>query len=151
MNLTRWNPLQELKDISDRLNRFFARKQPPDTRGNEPLGVPDWVPSVDILETADEFIIKAELPAVKKQDVRVLVDEGVLTIQGEQQEPLALELKDYTAHRLECASGRFMRSFVLPDSIEQAKVTAMVENGMLYLRLPKSAHTKPKLVDVKVA
>jgi HSP20 family protein len=149
MNLARWNPLQELKGLSDRINRFFARNGSQATNGNEMMRIPDWVPSVDISETADEYQIKAELPEVKKEDVRVLLEDGVLTLQGERKEDR--EDNGRRIHRVECSYGWFIRSFVLPDIIEEAKIKAMFKDGMLYLRLPKSDKAKPRAINVKVA
>ena len=149
MNLTRWNPMHELKDISDRFNHLFTRETPQRSELDNMLRVPDWVPSVDITETADEFYIKAELPEVEKEDVSVRVEQGVLTLQGERKE--ARERMTHKVHRIECPSGWFVRSFVLPDIIEESNVQATFRDGMLYLRLPKSALAKPKTIEVKVA
>ena len=113
------------------------------------LRTPDWVPSVDITETADEFYLKAELPEVRKEDVRVLIENGVVTLEGDRKE--ARENHDRKVHRIECPSGWFVRSFVLPDIIEETKAKATFKDGMLYLRLPKSDRAKPKSIDVKVA
>lgn len=149
MNLARWNPLQELKGLSDRINRFFARNGSQVTNGNEMMRIPDWVPSVDISETADEYQIKAELPEVKKEDVRVLLEDGVLTLQGERKTDR--DDNGRRIHRVECSYGWFIRSFVLPDIIEEAKIKATFKDGMLYLRLPKSEKAKSKAINVKVA
>ena len=85
MALVRWDPFRELEDMSERLNRVFAR---PAVRqsGKEALTVADWVPTVDISETDDGYVIKAELPEIKKEDVKVTVEDGVLTLQGERRQ-----------------------------------------------------------------
>jgi HSP20 family protein len=141
--------MNELKDVSERFNHLFKRDAPRRSELDDMLRVPDWVPSVDITETADEYHIKAELPEVEKEDVSVRVEQGVLTLQGERKEDR--ERMKHKVHRIECPSGWFVRSFVLPDIIEESKVQATFKDGMLYLRLPKSAHAKPKTIEVKVA
>ena len=83
MTLVRWDPFRELEDMSDRLNRMFNRPALPQTNAKETMIVADWVPSVDVSETEGEYQIKAEIPDVKKEDVKVTVEDGVLTIQGE--------------------------------------------------------------------
>ena len=86
MNLVRWNPLRELEEMSERLDRFLARQDTRGANGKEMMTVADWVPSVDISETDEEFHIEAELPEVKKEDVKVTLENGVLTLQGERKE-----------------------------------------------------------------
>lgn len=149
MDLTRWNPVHELKDMSERLNHLFKRELPRSSERDNMLRVPEWVPSVDITETADEFYIKAELPEVKKEDVSIRIEQGVLTLEGERKDDR--ERMTHKVHRIECPSGWFVRSFVLSNIIEESKVQAAFKDGMLYLRLPKSAHAKPKTIEVKVA
>lgn len=149
MNLAPWNLLQELKGMSDRLSRFFEREGTQRPHGNEMMRVPDWVPSVDIIETADEYQIKADLPEVKKEDISVQLEDGVLTLQGERKEDWADNGR--RVHRIECPRGWFIRSFVLPDIIDDAKMKATYKDGILYLRLPKSEEAKPKAISVKVA
>jgi len=83
MSLVRWDPFRELEDMSDRLNRMFGRPVARPESGKEAITVADWIPAVDISETDAEYLIKAELPEVKKEDVKVTVQHGVLTIHGE--------------------------------------------------------------------
>ncbi|WHZ14540.1 MAG: Heat shock protein Hsp20 [Nitrospira sp.] len=149
MNLVRWNPLRELEELSDRLNSFFARQDSRRSNGREIMTLADWAPSVDISETDEEFHIEAELPEVKKEDVRVTLDNGVLTLQGERKEER--EGNDRKVHRIERSYGRFVRSFTLPDLVDDTKVKAEFRNGVLHLYLPKSEKAKPKAIEVKVA
>jgi HSP20 family protein len=143
----RWDPFRELEDMSDRLNRMFAR---PATRtnGKETMIVADWTPSVDISETDGEYLIKAELPDVKREDVKVMLEDGVLTIQGERKQEREEKGKKY--HRVERSYGSFVRSFSLPDVIDEEKVKAEFRDGLLNLHLPKSEKAKPKAIEVKV-
>jgi len=145
--LMRWDPFRELEDMSDRLNRMFAR---PATRtnGKETMIVADWTPSVDISETDGEYLIKAELPDVKREDVKVTLEDGVLTIQGERKQEREEKGKKY--HRVERSYGSFVRSFSLPDVIDEEKVKAEFRDGVLNLHLPKSEKAKPKAIEVKV-
>lgn len=145
--LMRWDPFRELEEMSDRLNRMFAL---PATRtnGKETMTVADWTPTVDISETDGEYQIKAELPDVKKEDVKVTVEDGVLTIQGERKQEREEKGKRY--HRIERSYGSFVRSFSLPDLIDEEKVKAEYKDGVLSLHLPKSEKAKPKAIEVKV-
>jgi len=149
MTLVRWDPFRELEDMSDRLNRVFARPALRSTNGKENLTVADWMPTVDISETDAEYLIKAELPEVKKEDVKVTVENGVLTLQGERRQEK--EEKGKKFHRVERSYGSFVRSFTLPESVDESMVRAEYKDGVLNLHLPKSERVKPKAIDVKVA
>jgi HSP20 family protein len=146
--LMRWDPFRELEDMSERLNRMFNRPAGRSTDGKEAITVADWIPTVDIAETDTDYQIKAELPEVKKEDVKVTVEDGVLTIQGERRHETEEKGKKY--HRVERSYGSFVRSFTLPDHVDDAKVKAEYKDGMLHLHLPKSEKAKPKAIDIKV-
>ena len=146
--LMRWDPFRELEDMSDRLNRMFARPAVR-TNGKETLTVADWSPTVDISETDGEYLIKAELPEVKKDDVKVTLEDGILTIQGERRREKDEKTTKY--HRVERSYGSFVRSFSLPDQVDENGVKAEYRDGMLNLRIPKSEKTKPRAIEVKVA
>lgn len=149
MALVKWDPFRELEEMSDRLNRMFARPAAWQGHGKEIMTVADWMPTVDISETDTEFLIKAELPDIKKEAVKVTVEDGVLTIQGERNREKEEKGKKY--HRVERSYGRFVRSFTLPDSVDAGAVKAEYADGMLNLHLPKSEQAKPKQIEVKVA
>jgi HSP20 family protein len=149
MTLVRWDPFRELEDVSDRLNRMFARPGARTSNGKETMIVADWTPSVDISETENEYQIKAEIPDVKKEDVKVTLEDGVLTIQGERKHEKEERGKKY--HRIERSYGSFVRTFSLPDVIDDEKVKAEFKDGVLNLHLPKSEKAKPKAIEVKVA
>ena len=138
MNLVKWSPFRELEDIQTRLNRFF---------NETPFG--DWAPPVDIQETDKEYLIKAELPEVKKEDVKVEMLDGVLTIQGERQQEK--EEKGKKFHKMERSYGKFVREFSLPSEVDATKIAAEFKDGMLHIHLPKTATPKPKAIEVKVA
>jgi len=148
MTLVRWDPFREFEDMSNRLQRMYSRPTPPQTNGKETMIVADWVPSVDVSETDGEYQIKAEIPDVKKEDVRVTLEDGVLTIQGERKQEK--EEKDKKYHRIERSYGSFVRSFTLPDLVDEEKVKAEFKDGVLNLKLPKSEKAKPKAIEVTV-
>ena len=150
MSIVRWDPFRELEEMSDRLNRVFSRSNlatPPS--GKEGFFSFDWTPSVDIAETAEAFEIKAELPDVKKEDVKVTVEDGELRIFGERKQEK--EEKGKKFHRVERSYGSFMRSFTLPENVDDSKLTAEYKDGLLNVRLPKTEKAKPKAIAVKVA
>ena len=146
MNIVKWNPLRELEDMQMRLNRFFT--EVPTPRSEEPFFA-DWVPAVDIQETAQEYLIKAELPEMKREDVQVNVLDGVLTIEGERTQEK--EEKGKKFHKTERSYGKFVRQFALPAEVDGAKVQAEYKDGVLNVHLPKTAVAKPTAVNVKVA
>ena len=148
MNPLGWNPSRELAEMSDRLNRVFARV-PRGGNENEAMIVADWTPSVDISETTAEYVIKAEIPEVKKEDVKVTLEHGVLTVQGMRRQEAEEEGTKY--HRVERSYGSFVRNFSLPDLVDDAQVQAVFKDGILTLHLPKSEKAKPKAIEVKVA
>ena len=151
MAVVRWDPLRELEQMADRLNRVMSRPEGGTLSGNgkEVMTVADWVPSVDISETEAEYAIQAELPGVKKDAVKVTVENGVLTIQGERRQEQATSGRKH--HRIERSYGLFVRSFTLPDTVDEGNVRAEYADGMLHLHLPKSEKAKPKQIDVKIA
>jgi HSP20 family protein len=113
------------------------------------MTVADWSPSVDISETTAEYVITAEIPEVKKEDVKVTLEHGVLTVQGMRREEVDEKGKIY--HRVERSYGSFVRSFSLPDLVDDAQVQAVFKDGILTLHLPKSEKAKPKAIEVRVA
>jgi HSP20 family protein len=151
MAVVKWDPLRELEEMADRLNRVISR---PETgtlshNGQEAMAVPDWIPTVDISETEAEYAIHAELPGVKKEAVKVTMENGVLTIQGERTQEQTESGRRH--HRIERAYGRFVRSFTVPDTVDAGKVRAAYADGMLHLHLPKSEKAKPKQIEVTIA
>jgi HSP20 family protein len=152
MSIVRWDPFRELEDMTDRLNRMLARGGPARSSGpakDDALAVFDWAPSVDILETPEEFQIRVELPDVKKEDIKVSVDAGILRIEGDRKQEKEEKGKKY--HRVERSYGSFLRTFRLPENVDESKVQADVKDGVLNVRLHKSAKPKPKSIEVKVA
>jgi len=148
--LTRWEPLREMEDFQNRLSTLFGRPQRrTNGHGREEITLADWMPLADVTEDEKEYLIKAELPEVKKDDVKVAVENGVLTISGERQ--FEKEQKNKKYHRVERAYGSFVRSFTLPEGADADKVNAEFKDGVLKVHLPKSEEVKPKQIEVKVA
>ena len=149
MNITRWDPFRELQDMSQRLNQIFARPFDGLGSGRELLTVAEWSPAVDVSETDGEYVVKAELPDVKKEDVKITMEDGVLTLTGERKQEKEEKGKRY--HRIERSYGSFMRSFELPDNVDTSKAKAEYKDGMLTLSLPKSEKAKSKALEIKVS
>jgi len=145
MPLVRWDPWQEIVDKFDRYTRAMTQ---PQAGSQEVMATGDWAPRVDIAETDEAFVIKAEIPEVNKDDVKVTVDNGVLTIRGERKQEKGEEGKKF--HRVERHYGSFARSFTLPDNVDETKVTASFKDGMLKLQIPKAEEAKPEVIEVKV-
>jgi HSP20 family protein len=147
--LTRWDPFKEMDELQSRVAKLLGLT--PARTGNggqELMTVAEWAPSVDIIEDEKEWLVKADLPEVKKEDVKVTVVNGVLTFTGERK--FEKEEKDKKYHRIERSYGNFLRSFTLPDGADGSKVNAEFKDGVLRVHLPKSEKAKPKTVEVKV-
>lgn len=147
--LTRWNPFKEMDELNRRLTSFFALSPTRPGDGKESMILAEWAPLVDITEDEKEYLIKAELPEVRKEDVKVTVENRVLSVTGERR--LEKEEKDKKYHRIERAYGSFTRSFTVPDDADDSKVSAEFRDGVLTLRLPKNEKARPKSVEVKVS
>ena len=145
MTLVRWNPWRELEVMADRYAREAGQVQ---TGGQEVVATGDWAPRVDIAETDAAFEIKAEIPEVNKEDVKVTVYNGVLTIRGERKQEKEESGKKY--HRIERHYGSFTRNFTLPDNVDETKIKASFKDGMLNLQIQKTEEVKPKSIEVKV-
>ncbi len=145
MELTKWNPWREIEDMFERYTKALGHQR---SGGQELIATGEWAPRVDIAETEKEFTIKAEIPEVNKDDVTVTVDNGVLTIKGERKKEKEEKGKKY--HRIERYYGSFIRSFTLPDNVDESNIKASFKEGMLNINIQKTKETKPKLIEVKV-
>jgi HSP20 family protein len=146
MNIVKWNPFRELDEMQVRLNRMLNESP---SRAGEPFVFADWAPVVDIQETDKEYAVKADLPEVKREDIKVELVDGVLTIEGERKKEE--EEKGKKFHLVERQYGQFIRRFVLPHEVDVAEVKAEFKDGVLTVQLPKSVNGKPKSVEIKVA
>jgi HSP20 family protein len=135
--------------LQQRLNRLFEETFRPFVfLGEEPMSIAAWSPSCDIYETDNEIVVKAEIPGVKKEDVKVSLQDGLLTISGERKFEEETKKENYL--RVERGYGSFTRSFTLPSSVDAKKIGAEFKDGMLEVKLQKSEEAKPKEVEIKV-
>jgi HSP20 family protein len=145
MKLTRistWPTLGRLTDLRDEIDRLF---EAPLARTSEFLG---WAPAFDVYEEKDNFVVKAELPGMKKEDISVSLQDGSLIISGERKSETKSEGAE--VYRAERYVGKFQRSVTLPTPVTAGKVTAEYKDGILTVTLPKSEEAKPKQIEVKV-
>ena len=145
-NLLRPEPANTLQQ---RLNRLFEENFGPLTlMGMEPFSTTTWTPSCDIYETDNEIVVKMEAPGVKKEDVKVSLQDNVLTLSGERKFEEETKKENYL--RVERSFGNFTRSFTLPPFVDAKKITAEFKDGMLEVKLPKMEAARPKEVEIKV-
>lgn len=147
MAIVRWmDPFRDVMGIQDRMNRIFEDFLARGRGREEGLEAGAWIPAVDIYETDDDLVVKAELPGVEKDAVGVEVKGGVLTLRGERKHEKDVKEENY--HRVERGYGAFLRSFTLPASVDEDKVSAKLTGGVLEIHLPKKAEAKPKQVNI---
>jgi HSP20 family protein len=143
-----WDPFKELEDMERRLASWFGRPLRRREGEKETMTVAEWSPLVDIIENDKEYVIKAELPEMKKEEIKISVQDDVLCLSGERKYEKEEKGKKY--HRVERAYGCFERSFTLPEDADGARVNAEYKDGVLTVHLPKSVKAKPKAIEVKV-
>lgn len=144
MSIVTWSPFRELEDMLNRYSRLSGRALTTGN-GNEPA---EWRPAANISETDNEYIIKAELPEVSKDDVDVSVHDGVITIKGERRFEKTHDSEQ--AHRIESFYGSFSRSFSLPADVDEDRIHAESKDGVLRVVLPKAEVQKAKPIEIKV-
>lgn len=145
---TRWDPFSELFDMRREMDRLFGSffgATPASMAVTE--GV--WSPAVDIHETKDAFLVKAELPGMKQEEIQITIVDSTLTLKGERKRENEVREEGYT--RIERAYGTFQRALVLPSSVDAAKVRAKYKDGVLEIELPKKEEAKPKEIKVQVS
>jgi HSP20 family protein len=145
----RWDPFRNLADFEKRLERAFTRTPLLPSEGGESFSLAEWEPLTDISEDDKEFLVKIELPAMKKDDVKVTLENGVLRISGERKEEKEEKNKKY--HRLERSYGSFVRAFSLPSVVDGTRIKADYHEGVLSIHLPKTEEAKSKAIEVTVA
>ena len=138
----------ELDEVQNRLSSFFGHGLSRLGNGNGGLKMADWSPQVDITEDAKEYLVKADLPEMKKDAVKVMVENGVLSISGERKSEKEEENK--TFHRIERSYGGFERTFTMPDDADAKAMNAEFKDGVLRVHVPKNPAAQPKKIDVKV-
>jgi HSP20 family protein len=151
MALVRWDPIREIDSLQGEMNRLFSSFfETPTTRdgGNGTATAHRWIPAMDLVETGEHFVLKADLPGMDEGDVNIEIENDVLTVSGERK--TAHEEKHEGYYRLERATGAFSRSLTLPEGIDAERVTATFHNGVLEVRVPKPAQVKPRRVQIDV-
>lgn len=142
-----WDPWKDLALVQEKMNRLFE-----DTiarRGREEgLGAAMWSPDVDIYETENAIVVKAEVPGVDKDQIAIEVKDGTLTLRGERK--FEKEVKEENYHRMERSYGGFMRSFSVPSSVDAERIGARLKDGVLEVTLPKAEKAKPRQIKVDV-
>ncbi len=147
--MTSWDPFRELDEFQNRLSHAFSRGSlKRDSVENEWLTRAEWTPLVDITEDEKEYLIKAELSEVAREDVKVKVERGILSIIGERKAEREESGKKF--HRIERSYGSFVRSFSVPDDADADHVSAEYRDGILRVHLPKAENAKPREIDVKI-
>ncbi len=148
MTLIRWRPTRNLESVQDEVNRVFESffNAPMRRRGEDVGG---WYPDVDVVESKDNIEVQVDLPGMEKDDIKVSVEDSVLTIKGERKAMKEEKEKNY--HQIERTYGTFTRSFSLPTSVEGEKIKANYKNGVLKIDLPKAEAVKPKEIPIDVS
>jgi HSP20 family protein len=147
MALVRWEPVRELTSLQSEMNRLFNTFFDTPTAGNGPT-VRRWIPAMDLVETDEHFVLKADLPGLSEEDVALEVEENVLTISGERKAEHEDKREGFV--RVERSYGSFRRSLTLPEGIDPEAVSASFENGVLEVRIPKPEQRKPRKVAIQV-
>ena len=151
MALVRWDPVRELDTLQGEMNRLFSSFfDTPTARAGNGGGAPTrrWIPAMDLVETGDHFVLRADLPGMQESDVSIEIENNILTVSGERK--TEHETKEEGYYRLERATGAVSRSLTLPDGIDADAITAAFDKGVLEVRIPKPAEIKPKRVQIGV-
>ncbi len=142
--LTKWEPFSDLVSLRDDMDRFFETffgQHPEDREGF-------WTPILDIEESNGNIVVKAEIPGMEKDEIKVSVRNNMLSISGERKQEI--ETKDKTFHRIERSYGKFSRTITLPSEVDADKIKAAYKDGVLNIILPKPESMKPKQIEVEI-
>jgi len=148
MAIIRWDPFRNVATLQNRINRLFEDSFPRSRDIDEDISMCEWKPSVDIYETEEGIVIKAELPGVNKEDVSVEVKNNILTLKGERFVDKEIDEDKY--YRRERCFGTFHRTFTLQDTVLPDKIKAKFRNGVLEIEVPKPEEEKPRQISVNV-
>lgn len=150
MALIKWDPFDEIISLQDKIERVFedSLRAMGGIKRREEMAKPIWAPLVDIYETPDSVVVKAELPGIKPEEVDVQLSGDVLTIKGERKQEKEEKGKHF--HRIERAYGSFQRSFTIGVPVKEKEIKATYKDGLLEITLPKAEEVKPKQIKIKV-
>jgi HSP20 family protein len=147
MTMSRWEPFHDMMNLQERMNRLFQESLARQ-RGQENIESGLWSPAVDIFETGDRIVLRADLPGMEQSEIELRVDDNVLVLRGERKPSADLKPEDF--HRAERPYGPFVRSFSLPQNVDQGGIRASHKNGVLEVVLPKRQESKAKAIRVEV-
>ncbi len=148
MTLTRWDPFRDLMTLQERMNRLFEDSMARSKTTDQEMAMGAWTPSVDIFETPEKVVLRADLPGIAEKDIELRIESSTLTLRGERR--FLKETKEEDYHRIERSYGSFSRSFSLPGTVDQESIQAVHKDGVLEVILPKKEETRPKLIKVDV-
>jgi HSP20 family protein len=146
MAIVRWEPLREFSTLQNEMNRLFNTVFDAPTPGNGGSAMRRWMPAMDLVETADHFVLRADLPGLGEDDVKIEFEDGTLTVSGERK--TEHEAKGEGFYRVERAFGAFSRSLTLPQGIDPEAVTASFDRGVLEISIPKPEEKKPRRIEI---
>ncbi len=146
MTIVRWEPVRELSTLQSDMNRFFNAMFDTPASGGGQSGVRRWTPAMDLAETEDAFVLRADLPGVSPEDVHIELEDTVLTVSGERKSDH--EAKGEGFYRVERSFGRFSRSLTLPKGVDPEAVAASFTDGVLEVRIPKPEQRKPRRIAI---
>jgi HSP20 family protein len=147
MAIVKMEPFRDIMALQDRINRMFEDSISRSRAIDEPVAAGEWSPQVDIYETGEVIVIKAEVPGIDKKDITIAIKDNSISIKGERKVEKTIKEENY--HRVERSYGAFHRMFALPTNIEKDKVKAEVVDGVLEILLPKTEESKPVQIKLK--
>jgi len=148
MTLSRWDPFRDMTSLQERMNKLFEDSLMRSRTSDQEFPMGSWSPPVDIFETDDKVVLKADLPGIDQKDIDLRIEDGVLILRGERKFDKEKSQEDF--HRIERAYGSFHRTFRLPGSVDQSQVLASHKDGVLEVVLIKKADTRPRQIKVEV-
>ena len=145
MTIVRWEPLRELSSLQSEMNRLFntAFDAP---SGSSGTALRRWVPAMDLVESGDQFVLRADLPGMSEEDIQIELEDGTLTVSGERK--AEHEQREKGWYRIERSFGRFNRSLSLPDGVDPDRIQASFSHGVLEVRIPKPEERKPRRISI---
>lgn len=146
MAVIRWDPFREMGTLQDRMNRLFEESSRA-ARGEEPAPTTVWSPAVDIHETENEIVVKAEVPGIEKNEIELTLENNVLSLRGDRR--FEKDTQDENYHRIERSYGSFSRSFQIPAVVDEASIAADHKDGVLTITLPKTQKAKAKQIAIQ--
>jgi HSP20 family protein len=146
--MAQWNPLHDLVSLQDRMNRLFedaSQRRASEVTPNDEVEAADWYPAADVYENDDEYIVAVDLPGIDRATLDISVDDNRLTIKGNR------TARPENRHRGECPSGKFLKTFSVPASVDQKDISADYKDGVLQVHLPRQTERKSQRVEIKVS